>query len=150
MPTAEAWFARERWPDGVCCPSCEADNIQVRPTRKPQPYRCRVCRRDFSVKTDTVMHGSNLGCRVWAIAVYLLTSRPKGVSSRQLQRDLGISYKAAWHLSHRIREACRTEHGSCAGPAAADETCVGGLEKNKHRAQKLRAGRGTVGNTNPV
>ena len=138
--------AAERWPDGVRCPSCDAEDVQARPTRKPQPYRCRVCRRDFSVKTATVMHGSNLGCRVWVIA-YLLTSRPKGVSSRQLHRDLGISYKTAWHLSHRIREAYRTDPVLCRGPAEVDETYVGGRETNKHADKKLRAGRGTVGKT---
>lgn len=93
------------------------------------------------------MHGSNLGCRVWAIAIYLMVSRPKGVSSRQLHRDLGISDKAAWHLAHRIREAYRADAEPCQGPAEADETYVGGLERNKHRDRKLRAGRGTVGKT---
>ncbi len=93
------------------------------------------------------MHGSHLGCRVWVIALYLLTSRPKGVSSRQLHRDLGISYKAAWHLSHRIREAYRTDPVLCQGPAEVDETHVGGRETNKHADRKLRAGRGTVGKT---
>ena len=144
---AERWFVRERWPKGVRCSSCESDDIQARPTRRPQPYRCRRCRRDFSVKTDTVMHGSNLGLRIWAIAIHLLTSRPKGVSSRQLHRDLGISYKAAWHLSHRIREAYGTDPELCQGPAEVDETYGGGLEQNKHADRKLRAGRGTVGKT---
>ena len=144
---AERWFVRERGPDGVRCPSCHSDDVQARPTRRPQPYRCRHCRRDFSVKTDTVMHGSNLGLRIWAMAISLLTSRPKGVSSRQLHRDLGISYKAAWHLSHRIREAYGTDPERCQGPAEVDETYVGGLEKNKHADRKLRAGRGAVGKT---
>ncbi len=144
---AERWLVRQRWADGVRSPSCESDNVQTRPTRKPQPYRCRVCRRDFSIKTATVMHGSNLGCRVWGIALYLLTSRPKSVSSRQLHRDLSLAYKAAWHLSHRIREAYRTDPEPCQGPAEVDETYVGGRETNKHADKKLRAGRGTVGKT---
>jgi transposase-like protein len=144
---AECWLVRQHWPDGMRCPSCDAEDVQARPTRKPQPYRCRVCRRDFSVKTDTVMHGSNLGCRVWVIALYWLTSRPKGVSSRQRHRDLGISYKAAWHLSHRIREAYHTDPVLCQGPAEVDETYVGGRETNEHADRKLRAGRGTVGKT---
>ena len=144
---AERWLVRERWPDGVQGPGCASDDVQARPTRKPQPYRCRACRRDFSVKTDTVMHGSNLGCRVWVIALYLLTSRPKGVSSRQLHRDLGLSDKAAWHLSHRIREAYHTDPVLCQGPAEVDKTYVGGRETNKHADRTLRAGRGTVGKT---
>ncbi len=129
---AERWFVRERGPDGVRCPSCHSNDVQARATRRPQPYRCRHCRRDFPVKTDTVMHGSHLGLRIWTMAIHLLTSRPKGVSSRQLHRDLGISCKAAWHLSHRIREAYGTDPELCQGPAEVDETYVGGFEKNKH------------------
>ena len=144
---AERWLVRERWPDGVQCPSCASDNVQACPTRKPQPYRGRACRRDFPVQTDTVMHGSNPGCRLWVLAIHLPASRPKGISSRPRHRDLGLSYKTAWHLSHRIREAYRTGPERCRGPAEVDETHVGGLEKNKHPDRKLRAGRGTVGKT---
>ena len=93
------------------------------------------------------MHGSHLGLRIWTMAIHLLTSRPKGVSSRQLHRDLGISCKAAWHLSHRIREAYGTDPELCQGPAEVDETYVGDFEKNKHADRKLRAGRGAVGKT---
>ena len=85
------------------CPSCDAEDVQARPTRKPQPHRCRVCRRDLG--------------------------------------------KDAWHLSHRIREACRTDPVLCRGPAAVDETYVGGRETHQHADRKLRAGRGTVGKT---
>ncbi|MCY3657606.1 MAG: transposase [Caldilineaceae bacterium] len=108
---AEGWLVGKRWPDGVRCPSCDADDVQARPTRKPQPYRGRV----------------------WVIALYLLTSRPKGVSSRQLHRDLGISYKAAWYLSHRIREAYRTAPVRCQGPADTDEAAAyRGLSAYRH------------------
>ena len=60
---AEQWFIGNRWPDGVTCPKCESKNVQARPTRKPQPFRCRDCRKDFSTKTGTLMQGSNLGFR---------------------------------------------------------------------------------------
>ncbi len=53
--TAERWFVETRWPDGVRCPRCDSDNVQERPMRKPQPYRCRACRKDFSVKVGTLM-----------------------------------------------------------------------------------------------
>lgn len=57
---AEAWFIKQRWPEGVRCPRCYSQDIQTRPTRKPAPFRCRACRKDFSVKTDSRMHGSPL------------------------------------------------------------------------------------------
>ena len=144
---AEAWFVNARWADGVHCPRCDSDNVQPRPTRKPQPYRCRDCRKDFSVKTGTVMQGSNLGLQKWALAVYLLATGIKGVSSMKLHRDLGVTQKTAWHLGHRIREALEDHRGLFAGPVEIDETYVGGIERNKHNRKKLRAGRGAVGKT---
>ena len=102
---AERWFVETRWPDGVRCPRCDSDDVQHRRTRKPQPYRCRACRRDFSVKTDTLMHASPLGLQTWALAVYLSVTGLKGTSSLKLHRDLGIAQTNAWHLAHRIREA---------------------------------------------
>ena len=88
---AEMMFIEARWPNGVACPTCGSLNVQERPTRKPQPFRCRDCRKDFSVKTDTVMQGSNIPLHKWALAVFLLNTSLKGVSSMKLHRDLGIS-----------------------------------------------------------
>ena len=93
--TAEKWFVATRWPSGVACPACGSVNVQTRPTRKPQPYRCRDCRKDFSVRTGTLMRGSNLGFHIWAIALYLLTTGLKGTASMKLHRDLGITQKSA-------------------------------------------------------
>ena len=134
---AEQWFVQARWPDGVRCPRCGSDNVQERPTRKPQPYRCRACRRDFSVKTDTLMHSSPLGLQTWAMAIYLCTTNLKGVSSMKLHRDLGIAQSSAWHLAHRIREAWDDGGaGSFSGPAEADETYVGGRVRNMSNARR--------------
>ncbi len=143
----EAMFVSARWPDGVRCPECDSENIQERPTRKPQPFRCRTCRKDFSVKTGTVMQGSNLPLGTWALASYLLTTNLKSVSSMKLHRDLGIGQKAAWHLAHRIRKAWESDNGLFSGPVESDETAIGGVEKNKHANKKNRQGRGSVGKT---
>ncbi len=145
--TAEAWFVKQRWPQGVHCPFCDSDNIQERPTRKPQPYRCRECRKDFSVKTGTLMHDSKLGFRIWALALYLMNTGIKGVSSMKLHRDLGITQKTAWYLAHRIREAWATGEQMFSGPVEVDETYMGGKNANKHASKKIQNANGTVGKT---
>ncbi len=143
---AERWFVETRWPTGVHCPACGSTNVQERPTRKPQPYRCRDCRGDFSVKTGSLMHGSKLGFQVWAIAIYLLATNLKSVSSMKLHRDLGITQKSAWYLAQRIRETWRDNSDLFSGPVEVDETYIGGKRKNMPKAKRAAlTGRGAVG-----
>ena len=137
--TAEAWFCETRWPDGPACPHCESSQVQTGAAHKTMPMRCRDCRKRFSVRTGTAMQGSNLGYQTWAIAIYLITTSLKGVSSMKLHRDLGITQKSAWHLAHRIRQAWAVNgEDPFEGPVEVDETFVGGKAHNMHETQRDR------------
>ena len=145
--TAARWFEEARWPsgEGRKCPHCGGDNaVEVR-NRRPQPFRCRDCWKHFSVRHGTVMEESRIPLRKWAIATYLWSTSLEGVSSMRLHRDLGITQKSAWFMAHRLRMAWGQTVADMAGPVEADETYIGGKEKNRHRSKKLKAGRGTVG-----
>lgn len=104
-------------------------------------------KKHFSVKTNSMMHGSKIGYQKWAIAIYLMPTELKGVSSMKLHRDLGITQKSAWHMAHRIRKACGEISETFCNHVEVDGTYVGGKEANKHAKNKLHAGRGTVGKT---
>ena len=140
--TAEAFFAGIRWPAGVGCPHCGSVNVQDGCAHKTMPYRCRDCRKKFSVRTATVMQSSKLGYQTWAVAIYLLNTGIKGTSSMKLHRDLGITQKSAWYLAHRIRESWTDgPRTPFTGPVEVDETYVGGLAKNKHASERDRIGK---------
>ena len=146
--TAERWFIEQFWPNGICCIHCGSVNVQTGAKHKSMPFRCRDCRKRFSTRTDTVMHSSKLGYQIWAIAIYLLTTSLKSVSSMKLHRDLSVTQKTAWHLAHRIRKALKSGGFRFAGPVEADESYFGGRRQNMPKSKRADLeGRGPVGKT---
>ena len=146
---AQAWLEEQRWGSETWCPHCGSFNVR-RNNHKSMPWRCaeRECRKRFSVRVGTPLQGSPLGYQIWVVAIYLLTTSLKGQSSMKLHRDLKVTQKTAWFLSHRIRKTFAADNGPFSGPVEVDETYMGGRRKNmsKSKREKLE-GRGTVDKT---
>lgn len=133
-----------RWANGRFCPKCgEAERTSPVRTKKTRPglYYCNSCKKQFTVTVGTLFERSKVPLNKWIAAFHLMTSSKKGISAHQIHRMLGVTYKTAWFMCHRIREAMRpgADFGPLGGEGKtveADETFIGGKIKNMHKSKR--------------
>jgi transposase-like protein len=149
---ARAWLEQLMWPKGIVCSHCGDTGRAYRAANTESHrgrYRCAnpACRKDFSVTTGTVMERSHVPLHKWLTAAYLMSSSKKGVSAHQLHRTLGVTYKTAWFLAHRLREAMKdggiVPLGGAGKVVEADETYHG--QKDDPAERKKPGQRGPAG-----
>lgn len=145
-----------RWPEGPYCPHCGSVNATRLPPQKRKPTKahpggtvrkgviqCNDCRQQYTVTVGTVFERSKIALNRWVLATFLLCSSKRGMSGHQLARMLGVTQKTAWFMSHRIREAMRPAGGEPplggeGKTVEADETFIGGKEKNRHKSKRAK------------
>jgi len=129
---AREYMERSRWSNGVFCPHCGGTEKCMRlsgKSHRPGLFQCGDCRKQFTVTVGTVFERSKVPLNKWLLASFLMASSKKGISAHQLHRNIGVTYKTAWFMFHRIREAMRTDHtglmGGGGGIVESDETIIG-------------------------
>jgi len=139
---ALTFMAELRWPDGPTCPACESKEYSFISTRRV--WKCKACKKQYTVKQGTLMEDSALGLDKWLCAIWMIANDKNGISSYEIHRGLGITQKSAWFLLHRIRLAMQTgTFQKLSGTIEADETYVGGLARNMHKDKRAKKIKGT-------
>lgn len=131
------FLSQLRWPNGVECPNCEGTEVSYLSTRRL--WKCKDCKKQFSVKVGSIMEDSPIGLDKWLAAIWLIANAKNGISSYEIHRSLGITQKSAWFLLHRIRLAMQTgTFTKLAGHVEVDETYIGGRARNMHKSAIAR------------
>jgi transposase-like protein len=140
-----------RWNGDPVCPHCEAHDpyfltpkngetrTTTRGTESPRRvWKCRKCRKQFSVLTGTIFHGTKIPVRTWIFVVFEMASRKNGIAAREIERKYGLTPKSAWFMTQRIRQAMKREPmaGLLTGRVVVDETCIGGKPRRRHGGTK--------------
>ena len=148
---ATEWFESLIWHNGRFCPRCKSTDTREAAATSGLPYYCKGCHKPFSVRIGTILERSHAPLRKWAFAIYLEMTSLKGIAAMKLHREIGVSYKTAWFMLHRIREAWKDEEAVLlAGPIEVDEAYFGGRRRNMSNSRRKAlqdTGRGAVGKT---
>ena len=138
------FMAMVRWPEGVICPHCTATRNSFNKARRY--WQCKDCRKQFTIKTGSVMEDSPIGLDKWLPAIWMIVNAKNGVSSYEIHRALGITQKSAWFLLHRIRLAMQAKSfEKLSGHVEVDETFIGGRARFMHKHERERKIKGTGG-----
>lgn len=143
------FLLRELYPNGIFCPLCKKVTTHHRESGRPS-YACQNCGHHEHPMVGTIFEGSATSLRLWFYAMYLMASTRCGISAKQLERELGVTYKCAWRMFNKIRSLMQEDETEIfTGTVEMDETYVGGKAKNMHRAKRAQriTGRGASGKT---
>ena len=162
---AYAYMERLRWPDGPVCPHCasrerhyfltpktkDADNVDARKTSRGtmsqrRVWKCKTCRKQFSVTTGTVFHGTKVPLHTWLMVVFEMCANKNGIAAREIERKYGVAPKTAWFMTHRLREAMTSlvPERLISGVVVADETFIGPTPRYQHGYKPVKGGQGTM------
>lgn len=140
------WLKDRLYPNGIFCPKCDKITKHHRVKTRPL-YSCQFCGYQEHPMKGTIFEDSATSLKLWFHAIFLMSSTRCGISAKQIEREIGVTYKTAWRMFNKIRSLLKDDNDPLSGKIEADESFFGGLEKNKHRSKRQHLGTGGVGKT---